>query len=315
MVYIDIESIVDEPADGSSRPAFRPGAIVALATLAKTGSLMLIGESEAVNHARQALRILEGEGVLFDRTVRPEDLETAEAASPDRHVLVGRETRWPSGRRPKGFRFVDVPAEGWGEVAPSVTLPGRTAEITRRTTETQITLLLNLDGTGEAAVHTGIGFFDHMLEQLVRHSRVDLSLKVAGDLQVDEHHTIEDTAIAIGSAFKSALGDKMGLERYGFVLPMDDALAQVALDWSGRSWLVWNVAFEREKIGDMPTEMFYHFFKSFVDAAACNLNISCTGENEHHKIESIFKAVGRCIRQSKQRRPHDQQVPSTKGVL
>ncbi len=281
--------------------------------------MYVLANPDELQRAGQALRILEGEGVVFDRVFSSrsdlaKDSADVGVISADTHVLVGTGTVWPSDR-PEGFRFVDVLVGGWPAVAESLTQENRTAEFTRRTTETQIKVQLNLDGVGEAAVQTGVGFFDHMLQQLVRHSRVDLTLTVEGDLHVDEHHTIEDTAIALGTAFGQALGDKKGLERYGFVLPMDDALARVALDWSGRSWLVWDVAFTREKIGDMPTEMFYHFFKSFADAAACNLNIACAGENEHHKIEAIFKAVGRCVRQSKRRRPHDMQVPSTKGVL
>ncbi len=184
----------------------------------------------------------------------------------------------------------------------------------RKTLETDIQITLNLDGAGEYRLQTGLGFFDHMLAQLVRHSGVDLELKVDGDLHVDEHHTIEDTAIALGEAFQAALGKKKGLTRYGFVLPMDDAKAQVALDFSGRSWLVWQVEFRREKIGDVPTEMFFHFFKSFCDAAGLNLHVEARGNNEHHKIEAIFKAVGRAMRQALQRNSQPG-VPSTKGTL
>lgn len=190
----------------------------------------------------------------------------------------------------------------------------RTAIIQRRTKETEITVRIDLDGLGRAEIRTGLGFFDHMLEQIARHSSIDLEIAVRGDLHVDEHHTIEDTAIALGEALDRALGDKRGIERYGFMLPMDDALAQVALDLSGRSWLVWQADFRREKIGDMPTEMFKHFFKSLSDAARCNLNIRVDGENEHHKVEAIFKGFARALRMAI-RRDGSTQLPSTKGVL
>jgi len=185
----------------------------------------------------------------------------------------------------------------------------------RNTNETRIRIALNLDGQGKTQMQTGLHFFDHMLDQLGRHSGFDLSIRVEGDLHVDEHHTIEDTGIALGEAIALALGNKKGVARYAFTLPMDDALAQVALDFGGRSWLVWSAAFKREKIGDMPTEMFYHFFKSFSDAARCNLNIKAEGDNEHHKIESIFKALAKSLKMAVQRDPENMQLPSTKGVL
>ena len=185
----------------------------------------------------------------------------------------------------------------------------------RSTNETNIQLVLNLDGNGKALINTGLNFFNHMLEQLSRHSSIDITLNAEGDLHIDEHHTIEDTAIALGEAFVIALGNKKGIERYGFTLPMDDCLAQVTIDFGGRSWLVWHSEFKREKIGDMPTEMFYHFFKSFSDAARCNLNIKAEGENEHHKIESIFKALAKAIKAAIRRDPDNQQLPSTKGIL
>ena len=174
---------------------------------------------------------------------------------------------------------------------------------------------MNLDGTGNAVMDTGLSFFNHMLEQLSRHSGIDLTVKVQGDLHIDEHHTIEDTAIALGETFAMALGNKKGIERYGFTLPMDDCLAQVAIDFGGRSWLVWEADFKREKIGDVPTEMFYHFFKSFSDASRSNLNIKAEGNNEHHKIESIFKALAKAIKSAVKRDVDNQQLPSTKGVL
>lgn len=185
----------------------------------------------------------------------------------------------------------------------------------RNTNETRIRIQLDLDGTGKTKTSTGLSFFDHMLEQVGKHAGIDLEIETKGDLHIDEHHTIEDTAIALGEAFSKALGNKIGMERYGFCLPMDDCLAQVAIDFGGRSWLVWDAEFKREKIGEMPTEMFYHFFKSFSDAAKCNLNIKAEGTNEHHKIESIFKAMARAIRMAVRRDIDSVELPSTKGLL
>lgn len=201
----------------------------------------------------------------------------------------------------------------WKDIYDFLNHPPRIAQVKRTTKETDIDIIVNLDGTGKADMNTGLHFFDHMLDQLAKHSGADISIQVKGDLHIDEHHTIEDTAIALGEAFRKALGDKKGIERYGSLLPMDDALAQVALDFSGRAWLVWEAEFKREKIGDMPTEMFYHFFKSFSDAAACNLNIKIQGDNEHHKIEAIFKALAKSIKMAIKRT--GKELPSTKGVL
>ena len=185
----------------------------------------------------------------------------------------------------------------------------------RNTHETQIKIELNIDGSGRSNIITGLGFFDHMLDQIARHGRMDLTIRANGDLHIDEHHTIEDTGIALGEAFAKALADKRGMARYGFALPMDDAEAKVLIDFGGRSWIVWNAEFKRERIGEMPTEMFFHFFKSFSDAARCNLNIECRGENEHHKIEAIFKAFAKAIRMAVTRDPMSNYLPSTKGVL
>lgn len=203
----------------------------------------------------------------------------------------------------------------WEEIYQFLKLSARRAKITRTTNETDILVEVGLDGTGKSEIQTGIGFFDHALDQIARHGGIDLKIKVKGDLHVDEHHTIEDTALALGEAFRKALGNKAGIQRYGFCLPMDDALAQVALDFGGRNWIVWKADFHREKIGQMPTEMFFHFFKSFSDAAACNLNIRAEGENEHHKIEAIFKAFARAVRMAVRRDANNMQLPSTKGVL
>jgi imidazoleglycerol-phosphate dehydratase / histidinol-phosphatase len=185
----------------------------------------------------------------------------------------------------------------------------------RHTNETNITVSINLDGSGKAANNTGIGFFDHMLDQLARHGNIDVSVICKGDLNIDEHHTIEDCGIALGEAFAKALGDKRGIERYGFTLPMDDCLAQVALDFGGRNWIVWQADFNREKIGEMPTEMFFHFFKSFSDASKSNLNIQASGDNEHHKIEAIFKAFAKAVKMAVKRDVNSQALPSTKGLL
>ncbi|HLP52668.1 MAG TPA: bifunctional histidinol-phosphatase/imidazoleglycerol-phosphate dehydratase HisB [Chitinophagales bacterium] len=191
----------------------------------------------------------------------------------------------------------------------------RKASHSRNTKETQISIELNLDGTGKANISTGLNFLNHMLEQIARHGNVDLAVNAKGDLHIDEHHTTEDTAIALGEAFALALGDKMGIERYGYCLPMDDALAQVAIDFGGRNWIEWQAEFKREKVGDVPTEMFFHFFKSFSDAAKCNLNIKAEGDNEHHKIEAIFKAFAKAIKMAVKRDLTNMQLPSTKGVL
>jgi imidazoleglycerol-phosphate dehydratase/histidinol-phosphatase len=185
----------------------------------------------------------------------------------------------------------------------------------RNTNETKIYIELNVDGNGRSDIATGLGFFDHMLDQIARHGKIDLAIKVEGDLHIDEHHTIEDTGIALGEAFAKALSDKRGMERYGFALPMDDAEAKVLIDFGGRNWIVWNADFTREKIGEMPTEMFFHFFKSFSDGARCNLNIECHGDNEHHKIEAIFKAFAKAIRMAVKKDPVSNYLPSTKGVL
>jgi imidazoleglycerol-phosphate dehydratase/histidinol-phosphatase len=203
----------------------------------------------------------------------------------------------------------------WKAIYAFLKAGARRAQITRTTKETDITIDLNLDGTGKASIATGIAFFDHMLDQLARHGGVDLSLQVKGDLEVDEHHTIEDTAIALGEAFAEALGDKLGIARYGFCLPMDDCLAQVSLDFGGRSWLMWDATFKREMIGKMPTEMFFHFFKSFADGAKANLNIKAEGFNEHHKIEAIFKAFSKAIKAAILRDAEKLILPSPKGML
>ena len=210
---------------------------------------------------------------------------------------------------------VKLKANLWKDVYQYLSELNRCSTFERNTKETKVKLTLDLDGTGESEINTGLSFFDHMLDQLSKHSLVDLNIKVDGDLNVDEHHTIEDTAIALGESFSALLGKKIGIERYAFSLPMDDCLAQVAIDFGGRSWLVWDAEFKREKIGDVPTEMFYHFFKSFCDGAKLNANIKVEGTNEHHKIESIFKAFAKCIKSAISKNQDKLILPSTKGVL
>lgn len=206
-------------------------------------------------------------------------------------------------------------SEDWDDIYACVASPQRIAKVARTTKETDIQIQLNLDGSGVCDISTGLHFYDHMLNQIGRHSGVDLTILVKGDLEVDEHHTIEDTALALGEAFKKAVGKKIGMERYGFCLPMDDCLAMAAIDFGGRPWLVWDAEFKREKVGDMPTEMFLHFFKSFSDAALCNLNIKAEGTNEHHKIEAIFKALAKAIKMAIKRDIFNFELPSTKGKL
>lgn len=212
-------------------------------------------------------------------------------------------------------QFIGLESNDWEEIYKFLKAKERTGSIERNTNETKIKINLNLDGTGQSNIDTGIAFFDHMLDQIARHGQLDLNIKVDGDLEVDEHHTIEDTAIALGEVFATTLGNKLGIERYGFSLPMDDCFAQAAIDFGGRNWLVWEADFKREMIGKMPTEMFFHFFKSFTDGAKCNLNIKAEGTNEHHKIEAIFKAFAKAIKMAVKRDVEKMILPSTKGML
>ena len=212
-------------------------------------------------------------------------------------------------------QYIALETNDWEEIYRFLKSTERVGSIERNTNETKIKIDLNLDGTGKSSIDTGIAFFDHMLDQIARHGQLDLNIKVDGDLEVDEHHTIEDTAIALGEVFATTLGNKLGIERYGFSLPMDDCLAQVAIDFGGRNWLVWDADFKREMIGKMPTEMFHHFFKSFTDGAKCNLNIKVEGTNEHHKIEAIFKAFAKAIKMAVKQDVEKMILPSTKGVL
>jgi imidazoleglycerol-phosphate dehydratase/histidinol-phosphatase len=234
-------------------------------------------------------------------------------------IFINNETQLGTGeitvKKSELNSLIALETNDWQKIYEFLKLNDRVAEISRKTNETDIQIKINLDGTGKSKITTGLVFFDHMLDQLARHGQMDLDIQVKGDLEVDEHHTIEDTAIALGEVFHKALGNKLGIERYGFCLPMDDCLAQVAIDFGGRNWLVWEAEFKREKIGEMPTEMFYHFFKSFTDGAKANLNIKAEGTNEHHKIEAIFKAFAKAIKVSVKRDVDKMILPSTKGML
>ena len=211
--------------------------------------------------------------------------------------------------------IIALETQKWEDIYTFLRAGARKVSHVRKTNETDISINLDLDGTGIANIKTGLNFFDHMLDQIARHGNMNLDITAKGDLHIDEHHTIEDTGIALGEAFAQAIGNKLGIERYGFCLPMDDCLAQVAIDFGGRNWIVWNADFKREKVGDMPTEMFFHFFKSFSDASKCNLNIKAEGENEHHKIEAIFKAFAKAIKMAVKRDAEKLVLPSTKGML
>ncbi len=298
------------------------------------------------------LKTFEGEGIVFDDILI--DHSFPEENSPNRKPRTGMLGKYLSGDYDLANSYVigdrltdmelahnlgakgiwlhadddvaqqhiaDLPAQpilitsDWDCITEFLFAGERTAEVRRTTKETDIHVNLNLDGKGDTDIFTGLGFFDHMLEQIGKHAGIDLTIQVKGDLQVDEHHTIEDTALALGEALLKALGDKRGIERYGYTLPMDDCLCSVALDFGGRPWLVWDAEFTREKIGDMPTEMFLHFFKSLSDAARMNLNIKAEGQNEHHKIEGIFKALARSIKMAIHRDIYHYNLPSTKGII
>ncbi len=346
----------DYQVDSLEKLAFLPDAISCLRLLAEQSDFVLVmvtnqdglgtdsfPEADFIAPHQKMMQILAGENIHFHKVHIDKTFEHENA--PTRKPRTGMLTEYFSeqydlansyviGDRlsdielahnlgAKGILIGDKTDEkaifctkNWGEIYDFLKNTARRVQIKRTTSETHIEILLDLDGTGTYQMQTGIGFFDHMLDQLARHSGIDLYIKVSGDLHIDAHHTIEDTALALGEAFRKALGNKRGINRYGhFVVPMDDVLAKVALDFSGRAWTIWKADFKREKIGKMPTEMCFHFFKSFADAAACNLNISVEGENEHHKIEAIFKAFAKAIKMAIYRNPNDYQIPSTKGIL
>lgn len=280
------------------------------------------------------IKTLEGEGVKFDYQFIdrhfPEDnhpdrkpgtgmlkqfIDNPDYDLSESYVIGDRDTDRQLAENLGAKALIISDTTSWEKVAEIIFAGERKASVKRTTKETDIDISLNLDGEGRGNISTGLGFFDHMLEQIARHGMIDLDIKVTGDLNVDEHHTIEDTALALGECIKQALGDKRGIERYGYCLPMDDCLCQVAIDFGGRPWLVWDAEFHRERIGEMPTEMFLHFFKSLSDAAGINLNIKAEGTNEHHKIEGIFKALARALRMAVKRDVNHFQLPSTKGML
>lgn len=352
---IIVEPPTDYQVDSLEKLEFLPKAISNLRKLAEETDYELVmvtnqdglgtdsfPEDTFWSAHNKMLKTLEGEGVVFaeqhiDRTFQRDNADT-------RKPGIGMLRKYFSGEYDLANSYVlgdrtsdlelakNLGAQGifiseekhaeavlcttnWDAIFSFLKLPPRTATVSRKTNETDIQIELNLDGQGKCQIQTGLGFFDHMLEQLGKHSGSDLTVKVQGDLHIDEHHTIEDTALAIGEAYRQAIGDKKGIHRYGFLLPMDEALAQVGIDFSGRPWLVWEADFKREKVGDMPTEMFMHFFKSFSDASLCNLNVKVEGDNEHHKIEAIFKAFAKSIKMAVKRDINDQSLPSTKGVL
>lgn len=258
---------------------------------------------------------LENSFVIGDRLT---DIELAKNLG-GKGIFINDQTNLGTGeitvKREELDDYIALESNDWQKIYEFLKLKDRTGSIRRKTNETDIFIDLNLDGTGKSDIKTGLAFFDHMLDQLARHGQMDLTIKVDGDLEVDEHHTIEDTGIALGEVFAQALGNKLGIERYGFCLPMDDCLAQVAIDFGGRNWLVWEAQFNREMVGDMPTEMFHHFFKSFTDGAKANLNVKAEGTNEHHKIEAIFKAFAKSIKMAVKRDTEKMVLPSTKGML
>lgn len=344
----------DEQVDSFEKMSFLPGVITALSSIAKETDydLVMVTNQDGLGTdsypettfwpvQNMMLEILRGEGVIFseifiDKTVPSQNAPTrkpgtamlvnylASGIDLSSSYVIGDRLTDVQLAKNLGCKAIFIGEKNVADAALSTTdwsaiykylkqIP-RTAKVERKTSETEILIELNLDGTGKSSIETGIGFFDHMLEQISRHGNLDLKIKVKGDLHIDEHHTVEDVALTLGDAFLKALGKKKGIERYSFVLPMDDCLAQVALDFGGRPWLVWDVKFLREKIGEVPTELFYHFFKSFSDTAKCNLNIKAEGENEHHKIEAIFKAFAKAIKAAV-RLTDNFNLPTTKGSL
>ena len=352
-IFIDRDGTIirepqDEQIDSLEKLEFVPRAISSLAALSKLGmELVMVSNQDGLGTAsfpesdfypahNKMLATLAGEGVTFDDILI--DRSFPEDNSPCRKPGTGMLGKYMDGSYDLAGSYVigdresdaglarnlgakcflisaENSAEDWHRAVAAIRLGERVAEIQRKTSETDIKLRLDLDGQGESSIDTGLKFFDHMLDQLVHHGGLSLTLSCKGDLEVDEHHSIEDIGIALGEALGKALGDKVGIERYGFALPMDESEALVLLDFGGRSELVWDVVFTREYVGDVPTEMFKHFFKSLSDAARCNLRIKASGENNHHIAEAVFKAFARCIRQAARRDPFSSELPSSKGKL
>jgi imidazoleglycerol-phosphate dehydratase/histidinol-phosphatase len=349
-----IEEPADEQIDTFEKLTFLPGAITCLSKIAKETDFefVMITNQDGLGTRsfpentfwpvqNKILEILKGEGVLFaeifiDKTTPEQKAPTRKPGTAmlvkylatgidlNSSYVIGDRLTDVELAKNLGCKVIligneDVPevelsTKDWNDIYKYLKQIPRTATVHRKTSETDIEIELNLDGSGKSEISTGIGFFDHMLEQIARHGNLDLRIQMKGDLTIDEHHTIEDVAIVLGEAIQKALGGKKGIERYGFVLPMDDCLAQVVLDFGGRPWLVWNVKFLREKIGELPTELFFHFFKSFSDNAKCNLNINADGDNEHHKIEAIFKAFAKALKLAVNQTDNFNLL-TTKGVL
>ena len=344
----------DEQVDSFEKLIFLPGAISCLSKIAKETDyeLVMVTNQDGLGTEllpeekfwpvhNKMLQILKGEGVVFaeifiDRTFPSDNAPTrkpgtgmllkylAEGVDLDSSFVIGDRLTDIELAKNLGCKAIyisgknspdaDLSTTDWNDIYMYLKKIPRTAKVERKTSETNVLVELNLDGSGKSTIDTGIGFFNHMLEQIARHGNIDLIIKAGGDLVIDEHHTVEDVSITLGEAILKALGGKKGIERYSFVLPMDDCLAQVAMDFGGRSWLVWDVEFRREKIGEMPSELFFHFFKSFADNAKCNLNIKAEGQNEHHKIEAIFKAFARAIKIAV-KQSDNFNLPTTKGSL
>ncbi|RZK78777.1 MAG: imidazoleglycerol-phosphate dehydratase HisB [Pedobacter sp.] len=324
VLFIDRDGTIikeadDEQIDGIDKLVFYPKALYYLSKMAAEldYELIMVTNQDGLgtsSHPEEnfwpihnlIMRTLEGEGIVFKEL-------GAKAIWLRNNDLLGQHEMMEKAETLG--EYIALQTQNWVDIYTMLKAGSRTIRHERNTNETKISIELDLDGTGKAEISTGLHFFDHMLDQIARHGSMDLKIKTNGDLHIDEHHTIEDTGIALGEAFAKAIGNKLGLERYGFCLPMDDCLAQAAIDFGGRAWIVWDAEFKREKVGDVPTEMFYHFFKSFTDAAKCNLNIKAEGENEHHKIESIFKAFAKAIKMAIKRDAEKLVLPSTKGVL
>ena len=344
----------DEQIDSFEKLAFLPGVITCLSKIVRETDfeLVMVTNQDGLGTAtfpedtfwpvhNKILDILKGEGIIFaeifiDKTIPAQNAPTrkpgtamlvkylAKGIDLNSSYVIGDRLTDVELAKNLGCKALligeersqdaDLTTRDWNGIYEYLKQIPRTAIVERITTETEILIELNLDGAGRSTINTGLGFYDHMLEQIARHGNVDLKIQVKGDLRVDEHHTVEDVAIGLGDAVLKALGKKKSIERYSFILPMDDCLAQVALDFGGRSWLVWDVQFLREKIGELPTELFFHFFKSFSDSAKCNLNIKAEGQNEHHKIEAIFKAFAKAIKQAV-KQTDNFSIPTTKGSI